>query len=233
MQNKILYIPNVPGFPKRSEQNPPHYRHPSERKILAENIIITTPDKIKLSGWLMKSTHDTINAPTIVFFHENAGNLGTRIDYFAKYLHHMNLKLLVMAYRGYDSSEGKPNEEGISIDVKSILDFAFSRKDLNPKLIFTHGRSLGGATSVCGIVDGNFPVCGVILENTFSSIDSVTKGMFPQIFTMFNPLILKNRWDTIKRIEKITAPILFIRSLKDEIIPDEEMQKLKAKATAC
>ena len=44
----------------------------------------------------------------------------------------------------YDKSEGTPSESGLQKDSEAILDYAFSRNDINKDLIFTHGRSLGG-----------------------------------------------------------------------------------------
>ena len=42
----------------------------------------------------------------VVFFHENAGNLGYRLDYFAALYHKADCDVLAIAYRGYSSSTG-------------------------------------------------------------------------------------------------------------------------------
>jgi hypothetical protein len=41
---------------------------------------------------------------TVVFFHENAGNLGLRLDYFSMLYHEMGLNVIAFAYRGYSDS---------------------------------------------------------------------------------------------------------------------------------
>ena len=49
---------------------------------------------------------------TVVFFHENAGNLGLRMDYFTLLYHELGFNILAFAYRGYSDSthDGDPSE---------------------------------------------------------------------------------------------------------------------------
>lgn len=48
----------------------------------------------------------------------------------------------MIAYRGYSNSEGTPSEYGIKLDAAAIMDHMFSRKDIDTKKIFLHGRSI-------------------------------------------------------------------------------------------
>ena len=82
------------------------------------------PDDV-IKGWLMNhpdSSHDSSLNPdgsfrnTVVFFHENAGNLGLRLDYFSFLYHDLGLNVISFAYRGYSDSllqTGFPNENSI------------------------------------------------------------------------------------------------------------------------
>lgn len=47
-------------------------------------------------------------------------------------------------FYSYDQSEGSPSELGIQSDSEAILNYVFSRNDIDKNYIFTHGRSLGG-----------------------------------------------------------------------------------------
>jgi fermentation-respiration switch protein FrsA (DUF1100 family) len=58
---------------------------------------------------------------TVIFFHENAGNIGLRLDYFSLLCAQVNVNVLCVAYRGYSSSEGTPSEEGLQIDARATL----------------------------------------------------------------------------------------------------------------
>ena len=71
---------------------------------------------------------------------------------------------------------------------------------------------------------------GVILENTFTSIDDMVDKIFPYV-SMFKSLILRNHWRSIDIIHKIKVPILFIIASKDELVPPEMNIKLFEKAS--
>ena len=87
------------------------------------------------------------NAPTIIYFHGNAGNLGFRLDVYEQIYRDIKVNVLAVSYRGYGYSEGKPSDEGIYRDADAAVSYAFS-SDLNPKRIYVFGASLGGAVAI-------------------------------------------------------------------------------------
>lgn len=48
----------------------------------------------------------------------------------------------------------------------------------------------------------------------------------------FLKFLQRNYWPSIDRISSIICPILFIKSLKDEIVPTEQMNELMKAAKA-
>ena len=113
-QDRMLYLPGAPI--RHIKDNPRVYRSPEERRIKYETIELHVPDcpDDVIQGWLMThsdSQHDTLfyadgTTPrkTVVFFHENAGNLGLRLDYFSLLYHDLGLNVVSFAYRGYSDS---------------------------------------------------------------------------------------------------------------------------------
>jgi len=107
-QDKLLYVPNMPSPDmKYPENNPNNFRSPSEYSLDYEDVTVwvdetranedtktTSPtsrkvdsklqhsggasDKIKLHGWFIKQKKP-IEAETVIYFHENAGNIGFRL----------------------------------------------------------------------------------------------------------------------------------------------------------
>ena len=65
---------------------------------------------------------------------------------------------------------------------------------------------------------------GVILENTFTNIADMIDAIMP-VFK-FVKFLQKNFWNSIENIGKISKSILFIRCIKDELVPTSQMQKL-------
>ena len=55
------------------KENPYGYQDPSQQDMQYEDLYITTDDKVKLHGWLIKQS-DSKSRPTIIYFHENAGS---------------------------------------------------------------------------------------------------------------------------------------------------------------
>jgi len=105
--------------------NPVGFRNPKEKNLNYEDVIIRTSDHIQLKGWFIESPKDSITCPTVVFYHENAGNIGTRLTHISYYTQLKSTNVLIVAYRGYSESEGVPTEEGIKLDSIAILDFIF------------------------------------------------------------------------------------------------------------
>ena len=59
----------------------------------------------------------------VIFFQENAGNLGLRLDYFKELYSNLECDVLAVAYRGYGRSSGKPSEEGLKLDSDAVMDY--------------------------------------------------------------------------------------------------------------
>lgn len=135
------------------------------------------------------------------------------------------MNILSVAYRGYSSSEGKPDQAGILLDAEAILEYAKTEPRINNERVFLIGRSLGGATAVHTAAklakDKDEWYCGVILENTFSSISKVADALFPFLKLIPN---IKNRmlrldWSSENCIGEIKKPILFVCGTIDKLCP--------------
>ncbi len=72
-QEKLLYQPKI--FPQFTipSQNPPGYRSPADHDMPYEDVYLTTSDGLRLHAWFVKQP-ETAKAPTLLFFHANAGS---------------------------------------------------------------------------------------------------------------------------------------------------------------
>lgn len=147
LQNHIIYLPVVPGMSQSPRENPKGYRNPGERGMKYEDVTLKTEDKETLRGWGMYQTNRKA-VPTIIFFHENAGNLGYRLDFFQELYNSLGVNIIAIAYRGYSDSTGHPSEPGLQSDAAAIMKFAFTEADIDTSKIILFGRSLGGAVAV-------------------------------------------------------------------------------------
>ena len=222
-QEHVLYIPVVMGY-KTVSDNPEGYRSPAEWGVEHTEFYVETRDKESIHGWFIMGLE---NPKTVVIFcHENAGNIGLRVNNLVAMSRHLNVHVVAFDYRGYGSSSGTPSEEGLMIDTESVFNYVVDK--YKPKSIILYGRSLGGAVALQFASNCESPLLkGVIAENTFTSISAMIKSLFPLLnLGIVKKYFLRLKWETDKVIEKIKCPILLISGLKDELVPPSHMQDL-------
>ncbi|CAD8056693.1 unnamed protein product [Paramecium sonneborni] len=227
---KLLYLPSIDG--QFARNNNYLFRSPQDRNLPFENIEIDH-DGVKLKGWFIKQQNYQ-SVPTVVFFHENAGNIGWRLEYAQQYYDRVKCNFVIVAYRGYTESTGTPHQRGIQKDAEAITNYVFNNLNIDKQNVYAHGRSLGGAVATYAFYqrqnqtkDQQYK--GLIIENSFTKVTDVV-GSMNFLFRIISPLIVFNTWKTINIIPKITKPIMFISSGRDEVIPYKQMMTLSQAA---
>jgi len=174
-----------------------------------EDVFFSTGDNVKVHGWLVKHP----NAKSVLlFFHGNAGNIGDRLDKI-KLFHDIGLDVLIVDYRGYGRSEGRPTEKGIYLDAVAAYDHLRKRADTKDKNIILYGASLGGAVAVDLATKRD--VSCLIADSTFSSATDIAKRLYPFIPSF----LIRTKMDSLGKIKALTLPKLFIHSKEDSIVP--------------
>lgn len=191
---------------------------PDTLGLAYKEVTLTASDGIKINGWHLPSA--TSNAPTLLFFHGNAGNISDRGEKLTVF-HRLNANVLIIDYRGYGRSEGIPNELGTYRDALAAYDYLTKTLKQAPNTIIVYGESLGSAIAV--ELATQKPVGGVVLEEPFTSIGDVGHKMFP-----FLPVrwLVRNKYDNLKKIGRINAPLLIFHSRQDEIFPFDFAEQL-------
>ena len=191
--------------------------HPSENnytndtiEFTFEEVSIPTPTGIKIKGWFHKK--DLNQKKTLVFFHGNAGDLSNRIHKL-NLIKNFDINFLIVAYRGFSGNEGKPTEKGLYEDAKSTLNWLSKKKITDDKIII-YGESLGTGVSI--EVTQNKRYAGLILESPFTSMVDAAKFYYPYLPVS---LILKDKYESLKKLKNIKIPILVIHGKKDRIVP--------------
>ena len=195
-QRKLLYHPSENNYLDETSLN-----HNIEKKFIqSEN---------KLVSWYFEKNSDY---KTILFFHGNAGKLDNRV-YKLNELSKLEINYLIIAYRGFSGNEGKPTESGLYQDAKSAKIW-LNNNGVKDKDIILYGESLGTAVAVDLASKHNF--AGIILESPFTSMTRLAKKYYP-IFPV--KIILKDKFDSINKIQKINSPLLVMHGEEDTIVP--------------
>ncbi|KAL0410447.1 UNVERIFIED_CONTAM: Alpha/beta hydrolase domain-containing protein WAV2 [Sesamum latifolium] len=135
-QEKLVYVPVLPGLTKSYPMTPARLR------LLYEDVWLTSSDGVSLHAWFIKLFPDC-RGPTILFFQENAGNIAHRLEMVRIMLQRLQCNVFLLSYRGYGASEGFPSQHGITKDAQAALDHLVQRTDIDTSKIVVFGRSLG------------------------------------------------------------------------------------------
>ena len=191
--------------------------HPKENNYFGDKLLVSiekvkikTQDNIELLSWHHKKNFEKYK--TILFLHGNAGSLENRIHKI-NHFKDININFLIIAWRGFNDNKGEPTEKGLYEDARSAVRWLNS-KGVNVKDIIIYGESLG--TGVAIEIAQNKSFAGIILESPFTSMTDVAKDKYPYLPVK---LLLKDKYESDKKIKNINSPILIMHGKVDNIVP--------------
>ncbi|OWF36310.1 protein ABHD13-like [Mizuhopecten yessoensis] len=220
-QDMLLYYPDQPP------QSRLFVQLPNTINLPYENHFIRTSDNVRINVVLIKHTH--ANAPTVIYFHGNAGNIGHRLVNSHGFFTSCGVNVLLVEYRGYGKSEGSPSETGLYRDAEAAINFLLGRNDINSEKIVVFGRSLGGAVAVWLAAQPFYAqhIAALVVENTFTSLPEIGRTIFNfKLMELLPQILFKHKYPSAERIKKIKLPTLFLSGQADDLIPPKMMTKL-------
>ncbi|KAK3932243.1 Protein ABHD13 [Frankliniella fusca] len=222
-EDGLLYYPDIPKNSRVVVLEPTNLGMPNE------TVYIRSADGTLLHCFLIRQPEPICTqAPTILFLHGNAGNVGNRLPNVLGLYKWLGANILLLEYRGFGLSKGKPSEEGFYADARAALNYLHSRNDINNKEIIVFGRSLGGAVAidVASCPEYSSKIWAVVVENTFTSVPDMAKILIGS-YIRFLPLWChKNKFLSCDKIIRVTVPCLFLSGLSDDLVPPAMMDSL-------
>jgi fermentation-respiration switch protein FrsA (DUF1100 family) len=212
-QERFIYFPELPSRQVTAT--------PADIGLAFEAVRLGTADGETLAGWY-------IPAPaargTLLYLHGNGGNIGHRLDPVAVF-HRLGLNILIIDYRGYGDSSGKPSEEGTYRDALAAWNYLTQEKRHTPDRIVLFGESLGG--SIAAWLAARHSPAGLVIYASFTSVPELAQALYP-IFPAAR--LARYRYDTRAALGNVNCPLLILHSPEDEIIPFGHGQALLAAA---
>lgn len=206
-QRRLLYMPD----PTRTR--PAAVGLPTMRER-----ILDTPDGEHLVTWYARAKP---GQPTLLFYHGQGGAIADLNELLAKYLAR-GRGVLIMAYRGYSGSTGRPSEAANVADAK-LAYRTLAQDGVAPGDIILYGESLG--TGIALQVARDNPVGGVILDSPYTSVADRAAELYPWIPVHW---LLLDRYESSRHIRDVHAPLLFIHGEADVVVPVEMGRRLFA-----
>jgi fermentation-respiration switch protein FrsA (DUF1100 family) len=185
-----------------------------------EQVSIERPDGARQFAWSMTAPGGP--GTWVLFLHGNSATIASRVN-IARYaqLRALGLHVLAPEYRGFGGLDGVPAEATLAADARAAYDHLRNRLRVPAGRIVIYGWSLGSAVAVA--TAASLPQGAVILEGAPASLVDIGQQQYP-IFPI--QLIMRNRFESIARVGEIRAPMLFLHSPEDDIIPIGEGRRL-------
>ncbi len=192
--------------------------HPIDYGLsFVKEVNILTSDNISLLSWFFYSKS---KSPLLIYFHGNSFNIGERAYRIQKYIN-KNWSVLLVSWRGYSGNLGKPSEKNLYKDAEATLTWVKNNTTFKSSDLVIYGESLGAGVAV--ELGTKYQFLSVVLEAPFTSIPDIAQKRY-KIFP--SKLLVKDKFDNLKKIKNIKSPLLIISGKKDEVIPHEHSKIL-------
>jgi hypothetical protein len=187
------------------------------------NVSFRMTDGVEVGGRFHPADKD---APVILLFHGN-GEIAADYDAIAQFYNEIGISLLVVDYRGYGRSGGRPTASALlddALEVYRLTEMGLADHGYTYSKLFIMGRSLGSAAALEIAAQAGTNINGLIIDSGFA-----------------HPLALIERlggpalahlgedpcgFDNLAKIEKAQVPTLIIHGEEDFLIPIEDGQEL-------
>lgn len=187
-QEKLIFHPKPV---RATPPNPP-----------AEPIDLARPDAV-LHGWVVNAES---KGPLIVYFGGNAEEVSWNIPNWAE----RDATTVLVNYRGYGDSTGKPGEAALRSDALAVADWARTRYPDQPVVLF--GQSLGSGIAV--LTASTVKPDALILISPYRSVENIARRTVP-----FVPVraLLKHRFNAEGAVADLPRTLV-LASERDEVI---------------
>lgn len=147
-------------------------------------------------------------AITVLYAHGNAEDLG-QVAPLLDELRRTGFAVLAFDYRGYGlSTGGPPSAAGATSDMEAVYRHAVETLKIPPSRLVLYGRSVGSGPA--SDLAARVPAGGLVLESAFVSAFRVLTKV---------TLLPFDRFDNLRHVRELRAPILVIHGTDDQVIP--------------
>ena len=158
----------------------------------------------------------------VLFLHGNASTVASRMNvkHYTR-LRELGLNVLAAEYRGYNGLAGVPTEAGVVADARAAYDYLRTHEGVPAERLVIFGWSLGAAVAV--ELAATVAARGVVLEGAPASIVDIGQERYPLFPVRW---IIRNPFNAIDKVSAIRAPLLFLHSRDDIVVPFKEGRRL-------
>jgi alpha-beta hydrolase superfamily lysophospholipase len=169
----------------------------TQAELGARDVWRRARDGVRLHAWWVEAPGSRL---ATLYLHGNADNISRRPGHLREMVA-AGSSVLILDYRGFGRSQGRPTERGLYRDADAACDY-LACQGYPPGRIVLHGESLGSAVAVD--LAARRPCAGLILECPITSVSDMAARTVP----VFGPLFVSgsNARRKIGRVRPWAAP---------------------------
>jgi hypothetical protein len=209
------------------------YTHPQRLGLQHEDVFITIDDGVRLHGWWLPAKGPALGS--VLHLHGNAANVSNHLPLVA-WLPPAGFNVLMLDYRGFGRSQGRPTLAGVVDDAAAALAYLRSRPDVDARRIVVIGQSLGGATALRLLARDGDGVRLAVIEAAFASYRGIARDAALQslvlapLLPLALPMLPGAADDPVAALAAVRVPLLIVHGTADEVIPFSHGERLAAVA---
>lgn len=169
--------------------------------------------QITLHGWVVKPDS---TGPVIIYFGGNAEELSYLTTVFTR----LEATTLLINYRGYGNSEGRPTAADLIDDAKALVTDLPQQFGKNRPLILI-GRSLGSGIAAAAAATAE--VDGLVLLSPYRSLVNLGQRAMPWLPVRW---LMRHEIDVTAMLDGFPERVLVLYSPEDRVVPQEESRAL-------
>lgn len=172
---------------------------------------VRAEDGVMVTSWYAPPKDP--RAPTILFFHGNAGTIAHRA-HKARALIDAGFGVFLAEYRGYGGNPGRPSETGLYADARAALHWLLGR-GLPASRVVLYGESLGTGVAVqmATEVEG---LLAVMLEAPYTRLPELAPAIVPPGLA---GVLMVDVYDSRGKLDRLTAPLFIMHGEQDGVVP--------------
>ena len=192
----------------RKDMKPVEWKNVEELKFAVENDTVT--------ALIMKPNQKA--KATIFYFHGAGGN----VTYYAPILTPLlkdNYQVVLVDFRGYGKSTGKPLHKNIAEDGEKVFTELLKKDGIKNTKKIIYGASIGTQIAAHLAKDHQEEISGLVLEGSMMSFGDIAAFYSPEYKDFLEKSFVSpySAKEDIKSVTKI--PKLFIHSKEDKDVP--------------
>lgn len=211
-----LFYP-VPGLPIT----------PAKAELAYRDVELRAVDGTRLHGWWLPAKAGVPVKGTVLHLHGNGGNLAWHLG-GSYWLPEQGYQVLMLDYRGYGLSQGKPLLPEVYQDIDAAFSWLAEAPEVQGKPLILLGQSLGGALAVHYLAEHpqqRGRLKALVLDGVPASYREIARYALSNSWLTW-PLQVPLSWlvpdgdSAIRAMPEVTGvPMLIYHSLDDEIVP--------------